>query len=622
MIASMYPGLLDGLQPNCSYTDLWTTGPDVIDCGLIMHYFEANPHQPWAPEIDGHKDPSDCAAWDALFYNIEDPTRGEANCQLTDDVVYNPDLRPSAVRCTLQDYQEAIWGPRPRSQWGEVEKQIGRGFANRPWGNEGVQYGLRALQDGKITAGEFVDLNAKIGGLDIDHKPQAERSPVDANTASIAYRTSQVTDARQLATVPIIDLRAYTETGEIHTSFYSYKMRARLDEKNGQHDNQLIWTFPAAEPIIGVSPPPDITLKSLLTIDDWLARIEADKSGASRAEKVVRDKPPDANDKCFTGSPAPPAPGTSSGPTAEIDDPAQCALLYPHYGNTRTAAGGSMTDDIIQCRLKPLDTKDYGVALTDDQLETLRGAFPNGVCDYSKPGVGDQPSVPWMSFAAGPGGKPLGAAPKSRAITPQACTASAAFLSAGISVVHRRGVKVAFVRRTRSPLRVEIVRQGRRGARVIARFRNVVRPFVWNGRANVRGRKVTDGVYVVHLRLGGETRRFALLRAGGRFLRRPAIERRSRCGLIGAFRLDRAATAGALDVIYRLRRTATVRVTVLRGRRVVRRLAARAARAGRPYRVRLAGLPRGDLRIRLTATRGSRTTTATVTARRLRWAAG
>ena len=49
MIAAMYPGLLNGIQPNCSYTDLWTTAPDVMDCGLIAHYFEANPHQPWVP---------------------------------------------------------------------------------------------------------------------------------------------------------------------------------------------------------------------------------------------------------------------------------------------------------------------------------------------------------------------------------------------------------------------------------------------------------------------------------------------------------------------------------------------------------------------------------------------
>jgi len=312
MVAGMYPGLLDGIQPNCSYTDLWSTGTDVLDCGILMHYFEANPHQPWVPEIDGHKDPSDCAAWDVLFYNIEDPTRGANNCKLTDADAYHPQDRPRAVRCTLQDYQQAIWGFRPESQWGPVEKKIGQGFANRPWGNAGLQYGLVALNTGKISADEFVDLNAKIGGLDIDHKPTPERSPVDENTASIAYRAGQITDPRQLRTVPIIDLRAYTETGEIHTSFYSYKMRARLDKANGNHDNMLIWTFPGAEPILGVSPPPEIVEKSFLLMDNWLSRIEADTSDAPLAQKVVRNKPSDAIDKCFT-NPAAPAVG---GPSA------------------------------------------------------------------------------------------------------------------------------------------------------------------------------------------------------------------------------------------------------------------------------------------------------------------
>ena len=416
MVAAMYPGLLNGLQPNCSYTDLWTTAPDVIDCGLLMHYFESNPAQPWVPSIDGHRDPSDCAAWDALFYNVEDPAR-EGNCFLPDEQTYDPVARPRAARCTIQDYQEAIWGPRPKSEWESVEKQIGEGFANRPWGNAGVQYGLRALQSGEITPDEFVDLNAKIGGLTIDDQPQAERSVVDANTASIAYRAGQVTDARQLADVPIIDLRAYSETGEIHTSFYSYKMRARLDKANGGHGNELLWTFPAAEPILGVTPPQDITLKSFLLMDQWLSRIEADKSGAPAAQKVVRDKPADAVDACFVGPPGGAEPGApSAGGSHEITDSAQCALLYPHYGDTRTAAGAPMTDDIIQCRRKPLDATDYeayGVKLTDAQLATLRQTFPDGVCDYSKPGVGQQPSQPWMTFADGPGGRPLGPPPRS-----------------------------------------------------------------------------------------------------------------------------------------------------------------------------------------------------------------
>src|SRR3954470_5889808 len=418
MIASMYPGLLNGIQPNCSYTDLWTTMPDVIDCGLIMHYFEANPHQPWAPEIDGHRDPSDCGAWDALFYNAMDPTRGSDNCKLTDDQAYEPTDRPRAVRCSLQDYQGAIWGPRPESEWGPVEKRIGQGFANRPWGNAGVQYGLEALKAGQITPDEFADLNAKIGGLDIDHKPTASRSAVDENTAAIAYRTGQVTDARQLSTVPIIDLRAYSETGEIHTSFYSYKARARLDKANGTHANQIIWTWPAAEPILGVAPPSDIVLRSFLLMDSWLSRIEADRSSAPLAEKVIRDKPADATDKCFVGpgSAAIAQPGGT--PMTEVSDPAECKMLYPSYLDTRTAADAPMTDDIIQCRLKPLNLKDYNATFTDAAVAQLRSAFPDGVCDYSKPGLGQQPSEPWQTFADGPGGRALGPAPRSQAIEP------------------------------------------------------------------------------------------------------------------------------------------------------------------------------------------------------------
>src|SRR4051794_14680692 len=441
MVASMYPGLLNGIQPNCSYIDLWTTGSDVFDCGLIMHYFEANPNQPWVPQIDGHKDPTDCAAWDALFYNAGDPTRGADNCKLTDEEAYQPADRPRSVRCSIQDYQEAIWGPRPESEWGPVEKRIGKGFANRPWGNAGVQYGLEALKAGQITPTEFADLNAKIGGLDIDHKPTASRSVVDEHTAEIAYRTGQVADPRQLRTVPIIDLRAYSETGEIHTSFYSYKMRARLDRANGTHANQLIWTFPAAEPILGVAPPKDIVLKSFLLMDGWLSRIEADRSGAPLAEKIIRDKPSDATDKCFAGTGSAAIAQPQGAPSTEIDDPAQCRMLYPSYLDTRRAAGGPMTDDIIQCRLKPLDLKDYNATFTDAEVAQLRSAFPDGVCDYSKPGLGQQPSQPWQTFADGPGGRALGAAPESQAIGPPLIA----------TLTHRCASRRAFRLRIRRP---------------------------------------------------------------------------------------------------------------------------------------------------------------------------
>jgi hypothetical protein len=51
-------------------------------------------------------------------------------------------------------------------------------------------------------------------------------------------------------------------------------------------------------------------------------------------------------------------------------------------------------------------------------LALMREIFPRGVCDYTKPGVGQQHSIPWMSYADGPGGKPLGPAPQSASFGP------------------------------------------------------------------------------------------------------------------------------------------------------------------------------------------------------------
>jgi hypothetical protein len=68
----------------------------------------------------------------------------------------------------------------------------------------------------------------------------------------------------------------------------------------------------------------------------------------------------------------------------------------------------------MKCQLKPLSATDYAVAFTPEQWARLQAAFPTGVCDWTKPSVDVQPSVPWLTFAGGPGGQPLGAAPVSR----------------------------------------------------------------------------------------------------------------------------------------------------------------------------------------------------------------
>ena len=49
------------------------------------------------------------------------------------------------------------------------------------------------------------------------------------------------------------------------------------------------------------------------------------------------------------------------------------------------------------------------MTFTDAQWAQLQATFPTGVCDYSKPGVDQQPpKARWLTFADGPGGRPLG----------------------------------------------------------------------------------------------------------------------------------------------------------------------------------------------------------------------
>ena len=38
-VASIYPGLLDGIQPSCDYPDSITTGLEVLDCVLLVNFY-------------------------------------------------------------------------------------------------------------------------------------------------------------------------------------------------------------------------------------------------------------------------------------------------------------------------------------------------------------------------------------------------------------------------------------------------------------------------------------------------------------------------------------------------------------------------------------------------------
>jgi hypothetical protein len=432
--SSIFPGLLDGIQPTCTYPDSETTGLEVADCDVLVRFYVK---PAWAAlmtsltqqqinakkaAINGHKDQTGCHAWFNSFVSVGRPgnfipeavldnTTGAVgpipnaavrnNCQLPISQVFDPVTNPGGLRCSGQDHAISIWG---------VADASGRARSTRD--NVGVQYGLAALVSGAITAEEFVVLNEGVGGVDGDGLPTAERSRADLESLPIAYLAGIVSDAAHLALEPIIDLRGYDDSNippppgfGIHHIWRSFALRARLDATNGHHDNHVMWRYgtgliaPAAS---------GLTLQSFLTIDRWLAAMEVDSAPGTLEQKVLRNRPSDAFDFCYLSS--------DTTFSTKVRDPAVCnadPFLRPHT-SPRQVAGGPLAENILKCQLKPLDPADYAPAtLTEEQLARLRAVFPDGVCDWTRPGVGQQPAISPLDFSSGPGGQPLPAAPRS-----------------------------------------------------------------------------------------------------------------------------------------------------------------------------------------------------------------
>jgi hypothetical protein len=398
LIANAYPGLLDGIQPSASYQDIHTTNNEVQDCSLLLRYFAttslwADVTQRNAVLENANEQPGTCVAWSTASYHLDrawmDPT--SASCLAPGGVglgtpqpwMYHPMSNPTGARCTLHDYQVAMFGKRQD------------GFANRPYDNVGIQYGLRALEAGKITPEQFVHLNEHVGGRDIDWNWTPRRSVADHFALEVAYRSGQVNLGNGLASVPVIDGRSCRNL-EIHSCYHSWVMRQRLEKTNGHADNHVILARADTDTASAVP----LTTASFDLLDRWVAAIKADRSKAPLAVKVRRHRPADAVDACWING-------------VRTTDAAACAAVTPYFGEPRTGAGAPLSVDVMKCQTTPLKRSRYSVSFTDAQWERLRAAFPTGVCDWSKRSVGYERPVAWLSYANGPGGKPIRPAPTS-----------------------------------------------------------------------------------------------------------------------------------------------------------------------------------------------------------------
>ena len=365
VITQMYPGLLDGLMPSLTFPD---SSLHTIDSILLTNLWPKLDKNVWTQEkitaVEGFT-PGTARAWNAAYGRLGVPTNA-AGCALADKtLIFDPVTNPKGARCTTQDIRVNIYGRDPKTGW-----------ARRPTDNIGLQYGLAALNSGAITVDEFLEVNEKVGGTDIDGKVVAERTEGDPIALKNIYESGLTASYNAaLGNVPILMARTYLDNrGDIHDRQRDFVVRARLQRANGRSDNSVIWIASTVGAIAG----------SLDTMNAWLDAITADPAPQS-IDKVVKHKPADAVDTCWDAA------GNKIVEPASFDAANKCNAIYPVHSEPRLVAGAPLTNDVMKCQLKSIDFGDYKVPFTEAQKARARSVFASGVCDFSKPGVAQVP---------------------------------------------------------------------------------------------------------------------------------------------------------------------------------------------------------------------------------------
>jgi hypothetical protein len=286
------------------------------------------------------------------------------------------------------------------------------------WDNVGVQYGLKSLKQGKVTAAEFLDLNFKVGGwkhprdmvqegfpflgriedviadpgkfdpwsrrnMRLSNDPQvpAPRTQGDPIAMKAAYTSGMVFSGR--VPLPAIDHRQYMERElNMHNVHQSFAVRKRMIQRMGHSDHLVIW-FTDTMP--GV-PKASQSLEALALMDEWMANIRANPT-----RTIAQNLPAKAVDSCFDVN----GKLMFSGPDVWdgiLNDKLKgaCTQAFPMYSTSRIVAGAPIEGGIYRCALKPVDTAVADGTYTPwtpgaAEITKLKQIFPSGVCDYSKP---------------------------------------------------------------------------------------------------------------------------------------------------------------------------------------------------------------------------------------------
>lgn len=393
LIGGAYPGLLNGLLISNTFADAVTYFTDSQECASLLRDYVHNPENNMSVETGNNI--GGWSMWSLCESSLGDrPKRiGPDDCPaaLPAEAEYDPDTNPKGVRCSIYDSMRNIFGEK---LYADISTT--REFARAPHDNVGVQYGLAALNEGLISKAQFLDLNEKIGGWDIDVNSRAQRTEADEDAVRIAYQTGRVTNgAAGLSQVPIIDDRSYLDDiGNFHASVYSFVTRARLERDNGHADNYVLRRHNREM---------SLEEENLVLMDQWLANIQADTANTTMLDKIVRARPADLQNDCFAANGERIVDQPSFNMNALYDNTAgPCNALYPPHAGLRLVAGGPLTNDVLKCQLKAIAPEDYAVEFSDEEMARLEAIFPQGVCDWDKPGLHQQTNETWLSFGPSP----------------------------------------------------------------------------------------------------------------------------------------------------------------------------------------------------------------------------
>ena len=426
-IAQNHPGLLDGAIALYSYPDMLSQTTYAYDCDLLEYHFDVGDDanskwDTWENRIPVEGLNAKTGAENKLshYYTLARIVNGVwppwsnglSECvngwrgliQLTNN--------PHFVHF-FDRFDEAIVEKVHWTHWEDLKHIYGKplnGYANSVWDNVGVQYGLGALLEQKITVDEFLKLNAHVGGWKdyeayrqenywkviagvslFELSPWSHHNMHHGTVEQPARRTAASEEAIRAAflsghiflgkiDIPVIDLRHYLEDElDMHHLSASFSTRERMIKTMGHADNQVIWV--THKPHMPVNDAYD-------ALDAW---IKAQKKHPQK--DVVASRPADVTDQCWEPE------GTVIASGAGVWDgdwnqrPAgACMERYPGFKNSRWVAGDNVSGDTFKCQLqsveRAIESGVYGSVDMSGHLDVLQRIFPDGVCDYSLRGVG------------------------------------------------------------------------------------------------------------------------------------------------------------------------------------------------------------------------------------------